>query len=76
MIILLLDSTCPLACGYLVVDFIKLMFYFLQKASVLSLISCDTLSQIISDGTSNLHKIFLCMNEMTSLDVICLNILL
>lgn len=73
MIILLLELAYPLAWGYLGVDFIKLMFHFLQKAYVLSLINYDPLSQIILDGTPNLHKVFLCMNKMTSLDVTCLN---
>lgn len=73
MILLLLDSACPFACGYLGVNFTKVMFHRRHNAYVFSLINYDPLSHTISKGTPNLHTMFPFMNEITSLDVTCQN---
>ena len=44
-----------------------------KKPLVLSLINCEPLSQTISDGTPNLHKILRLIKDITSLDLTCQN---
>src|SRR5581483_5723030 len=64
---LLLDSANPLDCGYLGVEVTSLIPRCSQNVRVLSLINCDPLSHIISDGTPNLWIMLFWMKDMTSL---------
>ena len=72
MTVLLLDSSCPLTCGFLGVGVNNVMLHSSHKCFVLSLINCDPLSHITSDGTPNLQIMLVYIKEITSLFRTCL----